>query len=86
MKNSKELYDAGLALYAYNIAQDAQTFRFRDETITVPRGSVMLHDAVVDDCPVMVAFIDNVRRAAAPRNGAQWPSYDAPIFSGWLPQ
>jgi hypothetical protein len=86
MKNSTELYDAGLALFVYDVARDMQTFRFRDETLRVHRGSVQTHDALIDECPVLVAKIDEVRRACEPKNGAQWPSYDAPIFDGWLPQ
>lgn len=85
MKHSSEFFDKGLAIAIYDIAHDHETYRFRDETFQIATGSVptSLRDLTPNSC-IRVAKIEDVRRAAAPKNGSQWPSYDAPVFAPWI--
>ena len=55
----QDLYDRDLAILQYNITEDRQTFRFRDELIDMRPGNVKTH--LVDG--IQVANIEDVRKA-----------------------
>lgn len=58
-----ELFDAGYTDVCYDIAKAVQHFRFRDESWTFPYGAIPL--TMIDDHPVFVAKVDQVRAYAA---------------------